>query len=127
MANHTLDCEFCGEDQRLNSRCCQKSRGRDDFESREKSSNESKLYKYENLFNFHGLTSKIEFFNFVYDNLDKIPNNPYSKRVKGIESKEKKEKECSHKYENGESAWKSTGGFIYETVECKICGKEEVY
>lgn len=127
MANHTLDCEFCGEDQRLNPRCCQKSRDRDDSESREKSLNKSELRKYENLFNFYSLTSKIEFFKFVYDNLDKIPGNFYSKRVKEIEDREKKERKCSHKYENGESAWVSTGGFIYETLECKICGKEEVY
>lgn len=110
MANHTLDCGFCGRDRRAYSRCCQEAQDKDRKRKELELSNKIDLYKYENLFGICDDSSKVKFFKFVYDNLDKLGDSYYLGRVKEIEATEKRESRCSHKYENGESSWEFLSG-----------------
>lgn len=124
MSNHSFDCDFCGNDRRNSSFCCNQAMIYDRKQQRKKEGLESELERFEYLFGIDTDEKKLKFFKYLYSNLSKLPKQ-YGKRVRDIGRQEAKEAACSHKYKNGKSAWECLGGFIYANFKCKICGKTE--
>ena len=122
MANHCIDCDFCGKDQRsYGYSCCQESIDNHYKKERQKEEDEKNI---EALFKKYGISypSRSNFISFI-----KILESMDCKCLKIIAKETKKKhdaleklrKTCKHVYPDGRSA--IIGGFAEAEDWCQIC------
>lgn len=112
MANHTHDCEFCGEDQRAISNCCQqqidkeKQEEEDDKKYRQAQSDLKEKYGINWSFSFEDLIRILEKRNDLF--LKDIANEVAFKKKKQQDIRD----QCKHVWEDA---------FFYSM--CRKCGE----
>ena len=111
MANHTHDCEFCGEDQRSISNCCQqqiakeRQKEEDDKKYRQAQLDLKERYGINWSFSFEDLVRKLE-----------KENDPFLEAIaEEVVLKKKRQREI---YDTCEHVWE--GAFFHDI--CRKCG-----
>lgn len=111
MANHCIDCEFCGADMRSISNCCEKQKQKEISDEKKKREKEKETQ------DFHAKYGISIFFSFedLIRKLEKL-NDPlllnHSKEVAAVKrNEEEKIKNCKHVWEN-----------MFMFSSCKKCG-----
>lgn len=129
MANHTIDCEFCGLDQRNHWPCCNKAARIHENETNSKRNQERRLDYLKGVFDCRYDSDLLPFLEILYKNKEMLPGE-IARKLNKKESEINKRKKCAsnnHKLPNGETAWVSQGGFIYTTAKCSLCGEVDIY
>ncbi len=130
MANHTHDCEFCGQDQRMcntnpgSNYCCERQEAKEKAEEEARIKKDKRLFHLKSIFGLeYGEFSLLSFLEYLYEHREMLPLGLRAK-IEDREKEKQKRATCTHKNPDGTSAWEDDGGsgFMCSFYTCKLCG-----